>query len=329
MQNHDLPINNQRDLFWARRNLPSLDQLDIQLIEQLELDARQTYKELAVKLKVSSHTIASRVQRLLEGGAIKTVCWSDPISLGYNFRVMFAIYTQPGQDDNVADKLADSTHISAVHMGTGRFSIIAWALFRTGDDLSKFISQELKAIPEISHVETILTLQEIKISPRLLADHKETLNKECSDKSLDSLDRKLIEELQKDARQKNGQLARKLGVDQSTVFRRIQRLIDERIIHIGISTHPFALGYEGVATIGLKCDPGKVREVARSVASYKQVQYVGIYAGRYDIIAWVVFRKLTDLEHFVTMELGSISGLKDMETIVNYKLVKLLLQPPI
>ena len=78
--------------------------------------------------------------------------------------------------------------------------------------------------------------------------------------------------------------------------------MDQSIIRIGASTNPFALGYEGVATVGLKCDPGKAREVAEAVASYKQVQYVGIYASPYDIVFCVVFRTLNDLEDFTKEE---------------------------
>ena len=330
MQIQALQSHKHRDVLVTRsRHLPSLDQLDIRLIEEFELDARQTYKDLAAKLGVSSHTIAGRVQRLVGGGIIRTVCWADPMSLGYNFRVVFAIYTQSGQDGDVADRLAANARISVVHLGTGRFNIIAWALFHTGEDLSDFISNELKSIPGVVHVETVLTLREVKVTPKLLTEDIDSRTPKYSEKGLDALDLKLIEELQTDPRQKNGQLARKLEVDQSTIFRRIQRLIDEHIIRIGITTDPFALGYEGVSTIGLKCDPGKVREVAKAVASYKQVQYVGIYAGRYDIITWVVFRKLTDLEHFVTVELGSITGLNDIDTIVNFKIVKMLFQIPV
>jgi Lrp/AsnC family transcriptional regulator for asnA, asnC and gidA len=109
----------------------------------------------------------------------------------------------------------------------------------------------------------------------------------------------------------------------------MQRLMDENIIRIGASTNPFALGYEGVATLGLKCDIGKVLEVAEAIATYKQVQYVGIYASPYDIVSWVVFRKLSDLGHFTKVELSRIPGLREVETIVNFKLVKMLFRAPI
>jgi len=330
MHNQELHSHKPGDAVVTNSHLfPSIDQLDIRLIEEFESDARQTYKDLAAKLGVSNPTITGRVKRLVDGGVIRTICWADPISLGYKFRVIFAIYTLPGYGSDVADRLAANTRISAVHLCTGRFNVMAWALFRTGEDLSDFLSNELKPIPGVLHVETILTLQEVKVSLSLVATDKETRNPENSEKDLDDLDLKLIRELQTDARQKAGQLARKLGVYQSTVFRRMQKLMDEHVIRIGIYTHPFALGYEGVATIGLKCDPGKVRDVAEAVASYKQVQYVGICAGRYDIATWVVFRKLNDLRHFVTVELGSIPGLKDIDTIVNFKLVKMLFQIPI
>jgi DNA-binding Lrp family transcriptional regulator len=291
---------------------------------ELESDARQTYKDLAAKLGVSRPTITSRVKRLLDSGVIRIVCWADPVALGYKFIVTLSIYAQPGQIGDVADKLAACTQVLHIHLCTGRFNIFAWAMFRDREDLSDFLLNELGSISGVLHVETMLTLQEINISPRLLADVKEPRYLESSAKDLDDLDLKLIGELQTDARQKARHLARKLGVYESTILRRIQRLVNEQVIWIITVIHPLALGYEVIATIGLKCDPDKIREIADAVASCRQAQYTGICAGRYDIITWVVFRKLSDLRHFITVELGSIPGLRDTDTMMNYKVVKLL-----
>jgi len=120
-----------------------------------------------------------------------------------------------------------------------------------------------------------------------------------------------------------------LGVYETTITRRIQRLLDEDVIRFRTSIHPFALGYEGTALVGLRCDPVKVKEVAEAVASHREVQYAGICAGRYDITAWVAFRKLSDLQHFINTELGSISGLRGTDTMIVYKLVKAVHQLPL
>jgi hypothetical protein len=44
--------------------------------------------------------------------------------------------------------------------------------------------------------------------------------------------------------------------------------------------------------------------------------------GRYDIVAWAVFRGVSDLHHFITIELSRVAGLRDTETMTNLELVK-------
>jgi Lrp/AsnC family transcriptional regulator for asnA, asnC and gidA len=311
------------------RNFPDLDQMDIRLIEELETDVRQTNNDLAVKLGVSNPTITSRVRRLLDDGVISAICLVDPMALGYKFRVAFAIYTQPAQYIDVANRLAANAHVSAVNLTIGRFNVMGWAFFRTSEDLSDFLSNELNSITGVLHVETMLILQNVKFSTKLLTDDKNYLLPESSAKYIDDLDLNIIRELQMDARQNGADIARKLGVYHTKIFRRMRRLIDNHIIRINIFTNPLALGYGRVATIGLKCDLGKIKQVAEAVASYRQVQYIGIYTGRYDILTSVVFRELRELQHFIDVELGSIPVLKDIDVMIVYKPVKLNYQLPL
>ena len=311
------------------RHFPGLDSLDIQLMGELESDARQTYKDLAAKLGMGRSAVTSRVQRLLDNNVIRIFCWADPVALRYKLIVSFAISTQPGRIRDVADRLAACAQVLHVHLCTGHFDIAAWALFRDSESLEDFISNELGSMSGILHVEKTLTLQEVKVSSRLLTDEKELHYLENSVKDLDDLDLILIKELQANPRQRAGPLARKLGLYESTVRRRIQRLVDGHVVRIIAVIDPLVLGYEGSALIGLKCGPDKIREIANAVASHKQVQYVSICIGRYDIETFVIFGKLSDLRHFITVELGSIPGVRDTETAMNYKVVKTFYQIPV
>jgi Lrp/AsnC family transcriptional regulator for asnA, asnC and gidA len=128
--------------------------------------------------------------------------------------------------------------------------------------------------------------------------------------------------LQTDARQNSRLLARKLGTSQSTVLRKIQALQSSGVMRIATLANPLALGYEGVASIGMRFDPAKVDEGARLIGSYRNVQTVAVCAGRYDVIAWVMFRELNDLSRFVTLELGSIPGLQHSETMTSLRIIK-------
>ena len=62
--------------------LPVLDVIDKALIEQLERDGRATYADLAPRVGLSQPAVRTRVQRLIESGAVTIGTIVDPESLG-------------------------------------------------------------------------------------------------------------------------------------------------------------------------------------------------------------------------------------------------------
>lgn len=301
---------------------PDLDETDILLVSELESDARQTYQDLAAKLGINRLTVANKMKHLLDNDIIRVVCWPDPLALGYEFSVYLAIDAQPSQINNVTQSLATCPQIMSVWLCTGRFNVGAFALFREHRELAAFISDQLGPIEGISRLETLGLIEVTKAMTKLLSDETEFPSPKSPIRNVDELDLRLIGELQDDARQRAGPLSKKLGVTESTILRRIQRLVDERVIRIRAGIHPWAIGYEGSAYLGIKCHPAKVGEVADAIASHKQVGYVTICVGRYDIFAFVWFKKMNDLRRFLTVELGNIPGLKDIETSLTSRFVK-------
>jgi Lrp/AsnC family transcriptional regulator for asnA, asnC and gidA len=300
----------------------SLDPTDIRLIRELETDARQPYSHLAAKLGVSRPTIQHRIERLLDAEIISIVCLANYIALGYTIGVILAINSQPNKLKEVADGLRSCKPIRYAMLCTGRFDTMAWAGFRDSKELTSFLSDDLRAIPGLAHFETMLTLKHIKASMTLLADENGGLVLQNPAVDLDTIDFALIKELQADARQTSNQLASKLGTSGSTVRRKIQRLRRTGVVRIQAMANPFALGFNGISLIGLKVDRTRVNEAAEAISSYRNVQLVVICTGRYDIVAWAVFRGVSDLHHFITSELSRVAGLKDSETMTNLKLLK-------
>lgn len=319
---------------WNKNNMTSgdsveLDSLDIKLMMELEVDARHTYKGIANDLNMARSTVAVRIQRLLDNNIIRIICWVDPLALGYKLVVSFGISTQPGQICNVANRLAGFSKVLHVNLCSGRFDIIVWALFRDNEELINFLSKELESVSGILQVEKMLTLREVKVSSRLLNNERELHHVKKRTNELDDLDILLIKKLQMNPRQRPGVLASEFGLNVSTIRKRIQRLVDENVIRIIAVVDSSVLGYECPATIGLKCKPDKIREVAEAVASYNNIQYVSICAGRYDIETFGMFKKLSDLENFISVELGSIPGLIYTETAVIHNVVKTISRIPV
>ncbi len=306
----------------VKREFDSLDKTDIRLIAELEADPRQPHTEIASKLGLSRDTVRARLERLLDMRAVRIVGVADPISVGYTTSVIMGINVRSDRLHAVADKLASLAPVQHLMLCMGRFDIIAYGLFQRRTDFLDFLVGNIGNLPGVLHIESMLTLKNTKISGPLLSDGSGSSHEQTPAAALDSLDFALMKELQTDARQNSRRLAQKLGTSQSTVLRKIQALQSGGVMRITALTNPLALGYEGVASIGMRFDPARVDEGAKVIGSYRNVQTVAVCAGRYDIIAWAVFRELGDLSNFITLELGSVPGLQHVETMTSLKIIK-------
>lgn len=292
------------------------------MIAELESDPRQPHTEIAAKLGLSRDTVRTRIQRLLDTRAVRVVGVADPQSVGYSTAVIMGINARYDSLLEIADNLASMRQVQHLILCMGRYDIIAFGLFRKRRDFLDFLVGNIGKLPGVLNIESMLLLKHTKIFGPLLTDGSDSTSQRPPAIDFDQLDIALMKELQADAMQNSRRLAGKLGTSQSTVLRKIQALQSNGIMRIAALINPLVLGYEGVASIGMRFDPSKVNEGAEAVGAYRNVQTVAVCAGRYDIVAWVMFRELGELSNFITVELGKIPGLQHAETVTSLKIVK-------
>ncbi|ASJ17006.1 transcriptional regulator [Thermococcus chitonophagus] len=134
---------------------------------------------------------------------------------------------------------------------------------------------------------------------------------------LDELDRRILHLLQEDGRMSYSEVARILGIPESTVRARVKRLVEKGIIRkFAALINPFKAGYSIVAVIAVDVEPSKVREVAEKLAKFDEVDVLGIATGAHDIFMQVTLRSLEELENFLLDKLGKIDGIKSTETSI-------------
>ncbi|MCL6649032.1 MAG: Lrp/AsnC family transcriptional regulator [Chloroflexi bacterium] len=131
---------------------------------------------------------------------------------------------------------------------------------------------------------------------------------------LDELDQRIIQELRQDGRQANTEIARKLGVSESTVRNRIRRLVRSEVIEIAALADLRRLGYTTSVLVGIETPPAAVREVASALASLSQVRWVAVLSGRFSIMIAVSFRNSEELFEFLTERLATIPNITRVET---------------
>ena len=139
---------------------------------------------------------------------------------------------------------------------------------------------------------------------------------------VDDLDRRIIKMLQVDGRLSNTEIARSLEITETTVRKRIARLLDERLISIVAVPTPEASGMLLSAILGVSVELTAIHNVAETIRTYPEVRYVGMSAGRYDLMVEAFFTDQEHLLEFVTGKLGCLPGITSLETSIILKVVK-------
>ncbi|HDD31389.1 MAG TPA: Lrp/AsnC family transcriptional regulator [Thermococcus litoralis] len=134
---------------------------------------------------------------------------------------------------------------------------------------------------------------------------------------MDEIDRNILKLLQEDGRMSYSEIARRIGVPESTVRLRVKRLIEEGIIRkFAALINPFKAGYTIVAFIAVDVEPNKIKRAVEELSKLPEVDVLGIATGAHDVLMQVTVRDLQELESFLIEKLGKIEGIRSTETSI-------------
>lgn len=139
---------------------------------------------------------------------------------------------------------------------------------------------------------------------------------------MDKLDLKIISLLQENGTATNAGIARKVGVSEETVRRRLKRLVQEEYIRVVALPDPAKLGYKSEVLIGVQVDANKVDQVAEDLADMDEVNWVSVTTGSFDVFAWATLRSSEELSIFLRTKVGIIPGVRRLETFINLAIKK-------
>ena len=140
--------------------------------------------------------------------------------------------------------------------------------------------------------------------------------------SLDAIDQHILDAMRKDGRAAFAQIAGKLKVSPGMIRQRYNRLVDMGLLKVVAISNPLQRGFKTMALVGIRTDGNKMLDVADAVSKLKEVVYLVVVSGRFDIMAEVVCRDHADLLNFITEKLYVIDGVRESETFMHLKIVK-------
>ena len=139
---------------------------------------------------------------------------------------------------------------------------------------------------------------------------------------MNELDRKLIAILQCNGRASNAHIARSVGISEGTVRRRLRRLIDDHVIRVVAIPDLRRVGLYTVALVGLQVVLDRIDKVTDELTRMKEITYVAVTTGAFDVFLWVAVPSAEDLGVFLREKIGAVSGVRRAETFVNLSIKK-------
>lgn len=137
---------------------------------------------------------------------------------------------------------------------------------------------------------------------------------------IDHIDRSIIEQLQRDGRVPYTRLGAAVGLSEAAVRQRVQRLTDAGVMQVVAVTNPLSHGKRRMAMIGVRTE-GPIDDIAKTLQSMPDIDYLVVTAGTYDLMAEVVVNDDLDLLD-LSNRIRQVPGVRNTETFIYLDLVK-------
>lgn len=151
------------------------------------------------------------------------------------------------------------------------------------------------------------------------------MNKDRPDgtsKAIDKIDCEMIKILQEDGRAPNTEIAKRIGIAESTVRVRLKRLINEGYIQIVAVSDPVKLGFMAVGSLRIFVDVSKLEDVTRELGKIKSLWFITHSTGDADIYTEFVARSISELNDILSNQVYKIDGIQRTNTSMILKIVK-------
>ena len=137
---------------------------------------------------------------------------------------------------------------------------------------------------------------------------------------LNQLDWEIIGELQKNGREPNSTIAKKLNVTEGTIRQRVKKLLEAGVLRVSGQLNPEFLEGHQMILMGINIKESKrLEQTFHDLSALEEVHSVAITSGRYDLFIQVIVSNNLGVVNFLTKSMSKIDGISQTETFVLLK----------
>ncbi|WP_017585581.1 Lrp/AsnC family transcriptional regulator [Nocardiopsis ganjiahuensis] len=307
-----------------------MDALDLDLVAALQYAPRAPISALAEVLGSSPSTAGRRLQRLQAQRLLRVVGQLDWSLVSDTHPRHVWLHAVPGRSVEVARQLSHEPEIQLVAVSSGRADVYCVAHPTSRRRAVELLTDGIPSVEGVRSTQSDLVLQPVTRADawaldRLPAERLEALlphrihvpeTRTGAAGGLSADETGVVRLLHADARIGSGDVAREVGVSQSTAYRLVQSLLERGLVRPRVEVEPEQLGMRLEVVLSLTVRPGSIPLVADRLAAHPSARYVSVVAGDVSVIHHGAFEDEHALGRFITEDLAGMPGVTDVRSSV-------------
>jgi DNA-binding Lrp family transcriptional regulator len=300
-----------------------VDELDQKIIVALQQDGRASWRTIADVVGASVSTVSRRGQQLQRDGVLRVAAVPALGSRGETELFLVRITCRPGKLTQVASALVANPDVRFITIVTGHFDIIAEMVMRGGATRYAQLMREMQQTDGVRRWRSDLMMHVFKVSndwsSQLFAD---SMNSHaaipasrgsadpdlCSPEHFDEQDHQIVAALNGDGRRSFNAIADELGMNESSVRRRFDRLRQRGCIDILTLVPAAALGMGAEVLLMVTVSPGELESVAHELEANPAVRYLAATLDENSLFCEVIAVSVPELYKFISGTLSHMKG---------------------
>lgn len=282
------------------------DEIDSNIIAVLRSNPRVSNKEIATQLEIAESTVAQRIRGMADNGVMKVIAQKHVFSDGYTSMCFLLVNASQRTVQSVCADIAKHRDVSSAAQVLGNPNIFVTMRAKSLSDAHKLARQ----IGSISGVDTVELCAAIDVHKYVSAlgnvftpPHREPSDSEDS----------IFFPLSTDGRQSNREVSRQLGISESTVRQRLNKLLQRGDIQFEVVCNPAALRLETAAIARITTYSQYTEEVIDELRQMDALPFLVEVTGKANIFALTTSADVQELGDLCDNKILSMRGVRSIE----------------
>jgi Lrp/AsnC family leucine-responsive transcriptional regulator len=147
----------------------TLDETDLQILDLLQANARETQAEIARIVGLAPSAVLERMRKLEARGTLRGyVAQVDPKAIGVGLLAFVSVRTEEfGPEQRIAHALAELPEVLELHDVAGEDCYLIKVRARDAEHLGQLLRSRVARIPGVRSTRTTIVLETVKETSRL------------------------------------------------------------------------------------------------------------------------------------------------------------------